>query len=102
MNIKIDIEMTPEELRRFIGLPDVSGIQDDMVQLIRQAVSKGAKGVEAVDLNALREGLQKTKAWQRLMSLVMVAPGDEDGDEDEEPRGRRKTPGGAHKKPAED
>lgn len=67
MNIKIDIELTPQELRHFIGLPDVAGIQDDMIDFVRQTVSKG---VEGVDVNAIRQGIQGSKAWKRLLSMV--------------------------------
>ena len=31
MKVHIEIEMTPEEARRFMGLPDVSKLQDKMV-----------------------------------------------------------------------
>lgn len=67
MNIKIDIELTPQELRQFIGLPDVAGIQDDMIQFVREKVSKG---VENVDVEALRQGIQGTRAWKRLMAVI--------------------------------
>jgi hypothetical protein len=39
--------------------------------------------------------LQKTKAWQRLMSLVMVEP-------DDDAPARRRKPAGGQKKPSED
>jgi hypothetical protein len=67
MNIKIDIELTPQELRQFIGLPDVAGLQDDMIQFVREKVTKG---VENVDVDALRQGIQSTRAWKRLMSMI--------------------------------
>lgn len=67
MNIKIDIELTPQELRQFIGLPDVAGLQDDMIQFVRDKVSKG---VENVDVDALRQGIQSTRMWKRLMTIV--------------------------------
>jgi hypothetical protein len=31
MKINIDMEMTPEEARKLMGLPDVSGLQDEMM-----------------------------------------------------------------------
>ena len=71
MNIKIDIELTPQELRQFIGLPDVAGLQDDMIQFVREKV---VKGVENVDVDALRQGIQSTRAWKRLMSVLGPEP----------------------------
>jgi hypothetical protein len=67
MNIKIDIELTPQELRQFIGLPDVAGLQDDMIQFVREKV---ARGVENVDVDALRQGIQSSRPWKRLMSVI--------------------------------
>ncbi|HXG29404.1 MAG TPA: hypothetical protein VNJ47_11240 [Nevskiales bacterium] len=67
MNIKIDIELTPQELRQFIGLPDVAGLQDDMIQFVRE---KLAKGVENVDVEALKQGIQSSRAWKRLMAVI--------------------------------
>lgn len=67
MNIKIDIELTPQELRQFIGLPDVAGLQDDMIHFVRDKV---AKGIENVDVEAFKQGIQSTRAWKRLMSVI--------------------------------
>jgi hypothetical protein len=36
MNFRIDIEMTPEELRRALGLPDVAGLQQEMIARVRE------------------------------------------------------------------
>ncbi len=67
MNIKIDIELTPQELRQFIGLPDVAGLQDDVIQFVREKVTKG---VENVDVDALRQGIQSSRPWKRLMAVI--------------------------------
>lgn len=67
MNIKIDIELTPQELRQFIGLPDVAGLQDDVIQFVRDKVTKG---VENVDVEALRQGIQSSRPWKRLMAVI--------------------------------
>lgn len=67
MNIKIDIELTPQELRQFIGLPDVAGIQDDMIQFVREKVTKGT---DNIDVDALRQTIQSTRAWKRFMALI--------------------------------
>src|SRR3546814_1089801 len=38
MQIKIEIDVRPEELRRFLGLPDVAGLQEDVVAFLRDKV----------------------------------------------------------------
>ena len=39
MIIKIEIDVKPEELRAFLGLPDVVGIQEDIINYVRTRVS---------------------------------------------------------------
>ncbi|HEY9033216.1 MAG TPA: DUF6489 family protein [Pseudomonadales bacterium] len=38
MKIQFEIEMTPEELRRLFGLPDVSKIQDQMLEQMSEKI----------------------------------------------------------------
>ena len=35
MKINIELEMTPEEARRLMGLPDVSGLQAEMLEQMK-------------------------------------------------------------------
>jgi hypothetical protein len=95
MNIKIDIELTPQELRQFIGLPDVAGLQDDMIQFVREKV---AKGVENVDVEALKQGIQSSRAWKRLMAVI--GPVEPEVTVRPRPRRRRKPRPTAHSGPA--
>lgn len=69
MNIKIDIDITPEELRRFLGLPDMVGLQEEMMRYVRDKMGQGAEGFDPASF--LRETTRgSTKAWQRLMSAA--------------------------------
>ena len=43
MQIKIEIDVKPEELRRFLGLPDVSGIQDEIITFLRDKVGQASE-----------------------------------------------------------
>ena len=40
MKVTFDIDCTPEEARRFLGLPDVTPIHDAMVDQMKQAAAK--------------------------------------------------------------
>ncbi len=69
MKVRVDIDLTPEEARRFLGLPDVSGLQEDVVRYAREQLEKGAEGFDAAAF--LRETtVGGTRAWQRLMSAA--------------------------------
>ncbi len=42
MNVKINIECTPEEARRFLGLPDLSAVHAAYIAQMADAVATGA------------------------------------------------------------
>ncbi|HUP91725.1 MAG TPA: DUF6489 family protein [Solimonas sp.] len=79
MQIKIEIDVKPEELRRFLGLPDVSGLQEDIIAFLRDKV--GAAG--EVDLPGMvrsnLDALRNTAAWKNIAAKVRISePADDD------------------------
>ena len=50
MNFKIDIEMTPEELRKVLGLPDVETFQQEMMDKIQERMESGVEGYDPLTL----------------------------------------------------
>lgn len=50
MNFRIDVEMTPEELRKVLGLPDVATLQDNLIEKITEQMEAGAEGYEPLTL----------------------------------------------------
>lgn len=66
MQIKIEIDVKPEELRRFLGLPDVGALQDDIVEFLRDKVGEvadlGPGGFVKSNLDALRTIVSKAVA----------------------------------------
>lgn len=43
LKIKLDIDCTPEEARAFLGLPDVAGIQNEMLERFRDRMTANLK-----------------------------------------------------------
>lgn len=43
MRIKVDIEVSPEEIRTLIGLPNLGGLQEDMIHYMRDKMSSGVE-----------------------------------------------------------
>lgn len=50
MKINVELDATPEELRRFFGMPDVQPLQDEMIQLVRERMHAGTDGYDPVSL----------------------------------------------------
>lgn len=72
MNVKIDIDITPEELRKLFGLPDVEGFQRQIMDDIRQRMIEGADGYDPLKL--FQPYLTGTLAsWDMLQKLFSAA-----------------------------
>lgn len=71
MQIKIEIDVKPEELRRFLGLPDVAGIQDDIVQFLREKVGQVNETFNPSDfVKGNLEQLKQSPALKRLLTRI--------------------------------
>jgi hypothetical protein len=88
MQIKIEIDVKPEELRRFIGLPDVAGLQEDLINFVRSKVGSAAENFDPTSfVRSNIDTLRRSRAWRRIMD---GAPMDEAEDETPAPARRRR------------
>lgn len=55
MQIKIEIDLKPEELQRFLGLPDVAGMREELLQFIKERVASDPAGFVMDNLDQLRK-----------------------------------------------
>lgn len=76
MKFKIDVEMSPEELRKVLGLPDVEGFHEDMMNRIRTQMEEGVEGYDPLTLFKpyLSSGLGSMDALQKIMLSMMTSP----------------------------
>ena len=67
MKINITVDVTPDELRAFFGLPDVQGLQAEMIEKIRERMQAGAEGFDPLSLMRpfIAPNLQGMEAMQR-------------------------------------
>ncbi|WP_370278557.1 DUF6489 family protein [Pontibacterium sp.] len=76
MKFKIDIDMSPEELRKVLGLPDVEGFHEDMMNRIREQMDAGVDGYDPLTLFKpyLSSGVGSMEALQKMMLSMMTSP----------------------------
>lgn len=68
MKISVDIDLTPEELRRFLGLPNVEGLQEEMLKMAQQQLADSGQHF----LNELVTGaVQPMLAYQQWLQRMM-------------------------------
>ena len=67
MKIKIDVDVTPQELREFFGLPDVQPLQSQIMDTIREKMDTGAEGFDPITLmkRVVPQNLQAVEAVQK-------------------------------------
>ena len=67
MKVNIDIDCSPEEARRFFGMPDVSKINDTMVETVQTRMRDALENMDGETL--LREWMTSgTQAWQSMQN----------------------------------
>lgn len=72
MQIRVEVEVTPEELRRFLGLPDVAGLQEDIIAFLRDKVGAASEFDASGFVKNNLEALKKSEAWNRIVAKVRV------------------------------
>jgi hypothetical protein len=70
MKITVDIDCTPEEARSFLGLPDVTPVQELFVEAVTERMSET---ISAMDGDAMMkawmpDGMAGLEQWQKMWS----------------------------------
>ena len=109
MKVNLELDLTPEELRRLFGLPDVSPINDILVEKLGEQVEKGLDGtlLKNVAQSMVKGGVMGFEAYQSFLgSVFKMSKGRDDepsagpprqqqpADAGQAPGGRAKTGGG--------
>jgi hypothetical protein len=72
MKVNVDIDMSPEELRKLLGLPDVEPLQREMLDKLHKGLIEGVDGYDPVKL--LQPYLTGTLAsWDFLQKMIAAA-----------------------------
>ena len=50
MKVTVDVDCTPEEARRFLGLPDLTPVHDAYVDKMKRAMSEGVTPEAVADM----------------------------------------------------
>jgi hypothetical protein len=74
LKIRIELEVGPTELREFLGLPDVAGVQQEALDaLVHKLRSGAASGADAIAIlrSMVPESLTSLSEWQRLIGRAL-------------------------------
>ena len=91
MKIKVEFELTPQEFRESLGLPNISKLQDEALAMLRDRITSN---VENLDLSEIVEswfsqGIAASRKVQEI--LVTAASSILDGESDDTTAPTKKT-----------
>ena len=70
MKISVEVDLTPEELRRFMGLPDVGAVQKQLLEQFTERVSTSNEQRDEFLRNLLTGAMAP---WQSFFTMVSGA-----------------------------
>ncbi|MDH3689283.1 MAG: DUF6489 family protein [Gammaproteobacteria bacterium] len=67
MKLNIEIDTTPEELRKFLGLPDVQPVQQELMEKAREKILAAMDNYDPIKLMSalLPEGMRSVEEMQK-------------------------------------
>ncbi|WP_027849633.1 DUF6489 family protein [Marinospirillum minutulum] len=77
MKVNIELEMTPEEFRKAMGLPDVQPFQDELMRKIREQMEAGVDGYDPLSLLKpfVSQGFDSVSSYQKMMMDLVSSYG---------------------------
>ena len=76
MKINVEVDLTPEELRRFMGLPDVGAVQKELLEQFTQRVSASNEQRDEFLRNLLTGAVAPWQSFFNMVSGTGAQPGD--------------------------
>lgn len=75
--MKISIDITPEEMRTLMGWPDVQGLQEEMIDKIREQMNAGVEGYDPLSLMQpfFAQSANSMENFQKIFANMMGAYG---------------------------
>ncbi len=71
MNIKIDVNLTPEEMRRLMGLPDVQEFNRQVMDKMLEKMTSGAEGYDPLGFfqSSIMSNADFAKKWMDSLKM---------------------------------
>ena len=76
MKIKVDVDCTPEEARRFLGLPDLTPVHHAYVERMTKAAGEGLTAESAAEMMKAWGPMNEAgmNMWKQMLDQMGKAP----------------------------
>ena len=97
MKIKVEFELTPQEFRESLGLPNISALQDEALAMLKERITTDVENIDVANIieSWFSQGIAASRKVQEL--LVHAASSMLDGESDDADTSTRKKKGKAGK-----
>ena len=83
MKIKVEFELTPQEFRETLGLPNISALQDETLAMLRDRITSDVENIDVAHIieSWFSQGIAASRKVQEL--VVSAASSILDGEADD-------------------
>ena len=82
MKIKVEFELTPQEFRESLGLPNISALQDETLAMLRDRITSDVENIDVANIIEawFTQGIAASRKVQELLvsAASSVLTGEED------------------------
>lgn len=91
MKIKVEFELTPQEFRESLGLPNISALQDEALAMLRDRITTNVENLDLAEIveSWFSQGIAASRKVQEI--LVSAASSVLDGESDDTTTSTKKT-----------
>lgn len=91
MKIKVEFELTPQEFRESLGLPNISALQDEALAMLRDRITSNVENLDLAEIveSWFSQGIAASRKVQEI--LVSAASSILDGESDDTATSTKKT-----------
>jgi len=77
MKVTVDVDCTPEEARRFMGLPDMTAVHEAYIEKMKQTIEEGITPatLETMMRNWMPMGEAGMNMWRTMFDQISRAGG---------------------------
>ena len=88
MKITVDVDITPEELRKFLGLPKIEKLQEEMLKAAQKRLAESGQSMVS---DLMTGAVQPMMAYQQWLQRMMAGASSSRRDAKTEPKSESKT-----------
>ena len=90
MKIKVEFELTPQEFRETLGLPNISALQDETLAMLRDRITSDVENIDVAHIieSWFSQGIAASRKVQEL--VVSAASSILDGEESDAATSKKK------------